>query len=410
MNVPKAMSAAQSSMFGAFTRFVCYIKPEPGSKSYSDDMDRLIEVKYRRAFLLYEAQHWDEAAVAFRQIAYDYIDHEQAIIAAKMYFDSEARVLQYSDPERPACRANMFDEVDKLRQSFCDENRVKARLKGDAKKTEEFMQSSEGLCTSLKGAYSYLKAQKLLQCVKDAQASGQTSRFGECAKGFEDLGLEVCEAEKSLIGKANYTATTAVQPVARGGGGLKKPVEENNCSKDGSVFFYNAATYYQKASKIKSAMDLRKKILDTEMWKERKPTALHFSTLPKIIAALRSTASQPTIMSGTPRKKPMSKSLRTWFRPASFKSLRPSTAKTTVARNAQRTKFSRSGWKTNALNRLWTRSSFAWVSAMKKQRSRTPTPSTASLARRRRSRRGKSWSRSASTISTRVNGKKASSV
>jgi len=53
-------------MLGAFTRFVCYVS----------DSDELPTVKYRRARIYYESNHYEEAAVLFRDIAFNHATSE----------------------------------------------------------------------------------------------------------------------------------------------------------------------------------------------------------------------------------------------------------------------------------------------------------------------------------------------
>ena len=65
-------------MLGAFTRFVCYVA----------DSDELPTVKYRRARIYYESNHYEEAAVLFRDIAINHSTSELGEFAANLYLDS----------------------------------------------------------------------------------------------------------------------------------------------------------------------------------------------------------------------------------------------------------------------------------------------------------------------------------
>jgi tetratricopeptide (TPR) repeat protein len=63
---PKEFSEMQKGMVTAFNRYVCYVKPPKGdAKAYNDYVD----VKFARARTYFESQHWEEAALAFRDIA-----------------------------------------------------------------------------------------------------------------------------------------------------------------------------------------------------------------------------------------------------------------------------------------------------------------------------------------------------
>ena len=55
------MTDKQKGMVTAFNRYICYIKPAASDKA---GQEQLVEVKYARARTYFEAQHWEEAALA----------------------------------------------------------------------------------------------------------------------------------------------------------------------------------------------------------------------------------------------------------------------------------------------------------------------------------------------------------
>ncbi len=256
-NTPKAMDNYQSKMVGAFDRFVCYVKPDPAAKSYKDDLEKLIEIKHRRGFIYYDAQHWDEAAEAFKEVAFNHPDHEYGVVDAGFYLDSVVRVYLYADPPRSNCGQQMGDDVEKLIGLYCDKDKVTARLK-DKKRAEEFLNTTAGQCDRLLAARADLDAIK-------AQDLAKAEKYEEAAQKFEKLADDVCSgalAQADLDKKATDAAKKGKKPTAESTG--------TPCDERGDVFLYNAALNYQKASKIKRAMDIRKdKILKRAEWSKK---------------------------------------------------------------------------------------------------------------------------------------------
>ncbi|MEO7096322.1 MAG: tetratricopeptide repeat protein [Polyangiales bacterium] len=264
-NTPKEMTGYQSKMIGAFDRFVCYVKPDSASKTYKEDLDKLVEIKYRRGFIYYDAKHWDEAAEAFRDVAVTYPDHEYGVIAAGFYLDSVVRVYNYAEPARANCGVVMSDDVGKLVDLYCDNAKVTARLK-DKKKADEFLNGTASQCDKLHAAKADLDAIK----ADDLAKAGKTE---EAADKFVMLADEICSGNvaKSDLDKKATEAAAAKKPKKPGKPGAKEPeVESSPCEDRADVYLYNAASNYQKASKIKKAMDIReKKILAHESWKTK---------------------------------------------------------------------------------------------------------------------------------------------
>src|SRR5262249_18291592 len=76
---PKDLTDNQKGMVGAFNKYICYIKP---AQSDNAGQEQLVEVKYARARTYFEAQHWAEAALGFREIAMNNADKDVGIYAA----------------------------------------------------------------------------------------------------------------------------------------------------------------------------------------------------------------------------------------------------------------------------------------------------------------------------------------
>ena len=114
---PKPYTAGQQGMITAFNRYVCYIKPKEGDKQA---LDQYIEVKYARARTYFEAQHWEEAAVGFREVAVTYPDKDVGIYAAQLYLESLNVLGTHSDPPRPACFDSMAQDVPLFLKLYCE--------------------------------------------------------------------------------------------------------------------------------------------------------------------------------------------------------------------------------------------------------------------------------------------------
>ncbi|MFO0672073.1 MAG: hypothetical protein U0235_21015 [Polyangiaceae bacterium] len=70
-------------------------------------MEQLVEVKYARARTYFEAQHWDEAAMAFKDIADHHADRDVGIYAAQLYLESINVLGANMNPPRPVCYDDM---------------------------------------------------------------------------------------------------------------------------------------------------------------------------------------------------------------------------------------------------------------------------------------------------------------
>ena len=113
---PKEFTDRQKGMITAFDRYVCYIKPADNDK---EGKDQYVEVKYARARTYFESQHWEEAALAFRDVALNHADHEAGIFAANLYLESVNVLGDKLDPPRPDCFDKMGEDVPKLIQLYC---------------------------------------------------------------------------------------------------------------------------------------------------------------------------------------------------------------------------------------------------------------------------------------------------
>ncbi|MDH5674138.1 MAG: tetratricopeptide repeat protein [Myxococcales bacterium] len=112
---PKELSPLEEGMLRAYKRYICYV---PGSED-------LPTIKYRQARIYYETNHFEEASVLFKDIAFNHVDSDLSVFAANLYLDSLNVVGTYSDPARPGCYDEMNDNIEPLYGLYCknDEQR-----------------------------------------------------------------------------------------------------------------------------------------------------------------------------------------------------------------------------------------------------------------------------------------------
>ena len=119
----KEFSERQKGMITAFNRYICYIKPAKGDK---EGLEQYVEVKYARARTYFEAQHWEEAALAFRDVALNHAEHEAGIFAAQLYLESINVLGDKLEPPRPDCFDKMGEDVPQLIELYCTGARAAA--------------------------------------------------------------------------------------------------------------------------------------------------------------------------------------------------------------------------------------------------------------------------------------------
>ena len=104
---PRPLEGTEEGMLNAFQRFVCYVS----------DSDELPTIKYRRARIYYESNRYEEAAVLFRDIAWNHRDSELAEYAANLYLDS-MNVLG-TQWGRSSCIEDISEAIEPLSGFYC---------------------------------------------------------------------------------------------------------------------------------------------------------------------------------------------------------------------------------------------------------------------------------------------------
>jgi len=104
---PRQLNDTETGMLNAFSRFVCYVA----------ESEELPTIKYRRARIYYESNRYEEAALLFRDIAWNHRDSELAEYAANLYLDSlNILGVQW---QRSQCINDIREGIEPLAGFYC---------------------------------------------------------------------------------------------------------------------------------------------------------------------------------------------------------------------------------------------------------------------------------------------------
>jgi tetratricopeptide (TPR) repeat protein len=106
----------ERGMLNAFQRYVCFV----------NNSEDLPQIKYRRARIYYEANHYQEAAVLFKDIAWNHRDSELAEYAANLYLDSLNVMGSQIEPNRVECLNELEAAIDPLNGFYCNTDAARA--------------------------------------------------------------------------------------------------------------------------------------------------------------------------------------------------------------------------------------------------------------------------------------------
>ncbi len=150
------LTPLEKGILKSYNRYVCFV-------TKGED---LINIKYRRARIYYEANMFVEAAVLFRDIAVNHSTDEIAVYAANLYLDCLNALGSMVEKPIPSCYDNLSDIVD----LFIDTSKKPGV---DLMKDEDFA----GQIKSLKVGVMRKKAESLTM----------RSRFKESAEIYLDI-------------------------------------------------------------------------------------------------------------------------------------------------------------------------------------------------------------------------------
>ncbi len=223
---PKELTKLQHGMIQAFNRYVCFIKPAEGN---NEALEQFIDVKYARARTYFEAQHWEEAALGFRDIALNHSNKDAGIFAAQLYLEAINVLGSKSEPNRPTCFIDMAGDVPRFIELYC------AGKKFDDNKEQC------GLLTSIQFDVMRLKAQETVKLADSQQEKGKgleaVENYRKGAEAYKDLWTQYCE------------------------GPLSKGDHPKQCERADEIV-YNMARAYQASRLLAKSISTRMILLD----------------------------------------------------------------------------------------------------------------------------------------------------
>ena len=221
----KQFTPLQEGMLEAFNRYVCYV----------DKAEDLATIKYRRARIYYEANRFEEAAVLFRDIAFNHKESELSEYAANLYLDC-LNILgtQLGEP-RVACVQELSAQIDPMAASFCG--------------TEQLADQHPDLCGTLGTLQCQVRRQEAetYQKTKQFKKAAATyvrifRRHPECGEMDEMLYNAAINFEAAhLLGRAIQVRTVLIE---------RYP--ESTLSKKAVYLIgqnFQALAYYEQAAK-----------------------------------------------------------------------------------------------------------------------------------------------------------------
>lgn len=232
---PQKLEDDERAMLDAFDRYACKIEAPKGD---DEALEKHCEVKFARARAYYEARHFDEAAVAFRDLALEHPSCDASAFAANLYLDSLEVMRQKWN--RPNCVDDMSSDVPKLVKLYCD--------------TDAQRQENDDQCAVLARVnrdVARLDIERLVKSVKsgDKDAPKKLAAAGDRYwKMWEDHGAKVC---------ANEAATSTVSEPCKG-------YDE---------VLHNAAAAYDGAHLLAKAMSVRRVLVSAKYQLHQTPVA-----------------------------------------------------------------------------------------------------------------------------------------
>lgn len=234
---PKDFTALQKGMIQAFNRYVCFIKPKEGDK---EAQEQYIDVKYARARTYFEAQHWEEAALGFRDIALNHSTADAGIFAAQLYLEAINVLGAKTEPPRPSCFTDMANDVPAFLELFCKD-----------KKAEDNKDQCQ-LLTSIQFDVMRLKAEKTVEQADDQADAGKSmdsvDNYRKGAEAYRQLWMQYCEGPLS---------------------NKEKPAQ---CARADEIV-YNMAKAYQAGRLLAKSISARKILLDPKYGLEKSALA-----------------------------------------------------------------------------------------------------------------------------------------
>jgi tetratricopeptide (TPR) repeat protein len=125
---PRTLTDLEQGILRSYNRYICFVQKG----------EDLLNIKYRRARIYYEANMFEEASILFKDIAINNSDSELAVYSANLYLDSLNALGSMQQQDRPACYDDLASTVD----IFIDTSKAPGQ---NLMKDEEFAGQIKGL-------------------------------------------------------------------------------------------------------------------------------------------------------------------------------------------------------------------------------------------------------------------------
>lgn len=241
---PKPLTPAQQQRIDASE---AYLRDHPAPATPRERID-LAEHKYARARAFFEASHWAEAAIGFREVAVDHADLEPGIYASQLYLESLNVLGSEAEPPRAVCYEEMAHDVPIFVDLYC---------KGAAAKRNAEQ------CTILRKIHrdiERLSAEKLVRRADHEEANA--------APLYEEAGVAYLTLARRCIDEARAAGV---------------PPQQERCDE----IAYNAARAFLAARKPDRAAEAAKILLDPRNGMQKTPLAVKLAKDLEVRAAGR---------------------------------------------------------------------------------------------------------------------------
>src|SRR5262249_13140978 len=152
-----------------------------------------------------EAQHWEEAALAFRDVAMSHADKDVGIYAAQFYLESLNVLGSGVEPTRPSCYDDMAADVPKFIERYSPGGKEKQDAEQD------------GRLTRIQRDIERLRAEELVKAA-DRGGAEAAKQYEKAANAYLELwkkySEQACEHKTSACDRAEevlYNSARAFQ-------------------------------------------------------------------------------------------------------------------------------------------------------------------------------------------------------
>ncbi len=265
---PRPLTDQQRGMIAAFDRYACTIHPDAKDAA---GQEQLVEVKWARARTYFEARHWEEAAAAFREIAFAFAERAASVDAAELYLESLNALGTHADPPRPACFDDMTQDVPKLLALYCGADKAKQNEEHCARFARiqiDILRLAAQRCVSSDGSAAHMEscATQYLEIYRTYCKAPIDRGQPPVAEKCDELVYDAARAFQAgrLIAKAIATRLILIDPANKMDRTplAKKAVYEIGGNYQAIAVYDKAAEWYERYAEDRTAENADKALSD----------------------------------------------------------------------------------------------------------------------------------------------------